>query len=54
MPSIDASDRTLVVSWKEAAERKDSVAGDALVIRVDRARAGIEGMDPDAVTQSER
>ena len=27
-------------------------AGDALVIRVDRARAGIEGMDPDAVTQS--
>jgi CzcA family heavy metal efflux pump len=27
-------------------------AGDALVIRVDRAKAGTEGMDPDAVAQS--
>ena len=26
-------------------------AGDGLVIRVDRAKAGVEGMDPDAVTQ---
>src|SRR6266487_2401628 len=32
LPSIDASVRTLVVSWKEAAERKDSVASDAFVI----------------------
>ena len=32
LPSIDASVSTLVVSWKEAAERNDSVASDALVI----------------------
>src|SRR5919204_196887 len=32
LPSIDASVSTLVVSWKEAAERNDSVANDALVI----------------------
>ena len=31
-PSIEASVSTLVVSWKEAAERKDSVASDAFVI----------------------
>ena len=30
---IAASVRTFVVSWKEAAERKDSVARDALVIQ---------------------
>ena len=32
MPSSAASVSTLVVSWKEAAERNDSVASDALVI----------------------
>ena len=32
MPSIDASVSTFVVSWKEAAERNDSVASDAFVI----------------------
>ena len=32
LPSIDASVSTFVVSWKEAAERKDSVASDAFVI----------------------
>ena len=32
MPSIEASVSTFVVSWKEAAERKDSVASDAFVI----------------------
>ena len=32
MPLIAASVRTLVVSWKEAAERKESVASDAFVI----------------------
>jgi len=32
LPSIDASVRTFVVSWKDAAERKDSVASDAFVI----------------------
>ena len=32
LPSIAASVSTLVVSWKEAAERKDSVASDAFVI----------------------
>jgi len=32
LPSSAASVRTLVVSWKEAAERKDSVASEALVI----------------------
>jgi hypothetical protein len=32
LPSIDASVSTFVVSWKEAAERNDSVASDALVM----------------------
>ena len=32
MPSIEASVSTLVVSWKDAAERKDSVASDAFVM----------------------
>jgi hypothetical protein len=32
LPSIDASVSTFVVSWKEAAERNDSVASDAFVI----------------------
>ena len=32
LPSIAASVSTFVVSWKEAAERKDSVASDAFVI----------------------
>ena len=32
LPSIDASVSTLVVSWKEAAERNDSVASDAFVM----------------------
>jgi len=32
LPSIDASVRTFVVSWNDAAERKDSVASDAFVI----------------------
>ena len=32
LPSIDASVRTFVVSWKEAADRKLSVASEALVI----------------------
>jgi len=32
LPSIAASVRTFVVSWKDAAERKDSVASDAFVI----------------------
>ena len=32
LPSIAASVSTLVVSWNDAAERKDSVASDAFVI----------------------
>jgi len=32
LPSIAASVSTFVVSWKEAAERKDSVASEAFVI----------------------
>ncbi len=32
LPSIDASVSTFVVSWKEAAERNDSVASEAFVI----------------------
>ena len=32
LPSSAASVSTLVVSWKEAAERKESVASDALVM----------------------
>src|SRR5438874_758770 len=32
LPSIEASVSTFVVSWKDAAERKDSVASDAFVI----------------------
>ena len=32
LPSIDASVSTFVVSWKDAAERNDSVASDAFVI----------------------
>ena len=32
MPLMAASVSTLVVSWKEAADRKDSVAREALVI----------------------
>ena len=32
LPSIAASVSTFVVSWKEAAERNDSVASDAFVI----------------------
>ena len=32
MPSIEASVSTFVVSWKEAAERNDSVASEALVM----------------------
>ena len=32
MPSIEASVSTFVVSWKDAAERNDSVASDAFVI----------------------
>ena len=34
LPLIAASVRTLVVSWKEAADRKEFVARDALVIPV--------------------
>ena len=43
MPSRAASVSTLVVSWKEAAERKDSVASEALVIPriTGSARAGV-------------
>ena len=32
LPSIAASVSTFVVSWKEAAERKDSVASEAFVM----------------------
>jgi hypothetical protein len=32
LPSVEASVRTRVVSWKEAAEMKDSVSSEALVI----------------------
>ena len=32
LPSIDASVSTFVVSWKDAADRNDSVASDALVM----------------------
>ena len=32
LPSIEASVSTFVVSWKEAAERNDSVASEALVM----------------------
>ena len=32
LPSIEASVSTFVVSWKDAAERNDSVASDAFVI----------------------
>ena len=32
LPSIAASVSTFVVSWKEAADRNDSVASDALVM----------------------
>jgi hypothetical protein len=32
LPSIEASVSTFVVSWKEAAERNDSVASEAFVI----------------------
>ena len=32
LPSIEASVSTFVVSWKEAAERNDSVASDAFVM----------------------
>ena len=32
LPLMAASVRTLVVSWKDAAERKDSVAREAFVI----------------------
>ena len=32
LPVVAASVRTLVVSWKEAAEMKDSVASEAFVI----------------------
>ena len=35
-PLMAASVRTLVVSWKEAAERKESVAKEALVIPMSR------------------
>ena len=35
LPSIDASVSTFVVSWKEAAERNDSVASDAFVMPED-------------------
>ena len=43
MPSRAASVSTFVVSWKEAAERKDSVASEALVIPriTSSARAGV-------------
>ena len=34
LPLMAASVRTLVVSWKEAAERKESVAKEALVIPI--------------------
>ena len=32
LPNVEASVRTRVVSWKDAAEMKDSVSSDALVI----------------------
>ena len=34
LPLIAASVRTLVVSWKDAAERKESVASEAFVIPI--------------------
>ena len=44
-PVTEASVRTLVVSWKDAAETKDSVARDALVIPNKR-RLNLAGIPP--------
>ena len=51
LPSIAASVSTLVVSWKEAADRNESVANDALVMpRDERARRGhVASLEHDAV-----
>ena len=43
---IAASVRTLVVSWKEAADRKDSVASEALVADGESERGDTESFSP--------
>ena len=53
LPWIAASVRTLVVSWKEAADSHDSVASDALVIPISTGRPEA-GVPPSATTCGSR
>jgi hypothetical protein len=51
LPSSAACVRTLVVSWKDAADRNDSVVSDALVIPSNKALA-LAGCRPSAIRRS--